>query len=65
MTHFDEVTSTDEGASGQAELSVVVIDNPHSANECILYPSDATDEELETMWVRAKEGDYTSLENFQ
>ena len=55
--------STGEEESGRSELSAVVIDNPNSANECVLYPSDATDEELETMWILAEEGDYSPLAN--
>ena len=50
---------------GRSELDAVIIDHPHSANECVLYPSDATDDELETMWILATEGDYTSLVDSQ
>ncbi|WP_425498574.1 DUF7511 domain-containing protein [Natrinema salinisoli] len=50
-----------EDASTQRRVSTVVIENPNSPNECVLYPSDATDEELETTWVPAEEGDYTRL----
>ncbi|WP_425607428.1 DUF7511 domain-containing protein [Halomontanus rarus] len=59
------MTFTVEGASGRSELNTVIIDNPNSANECVLYPLDATDEELETMWIFAKEGDYIHLEDSQ
>ncbi|WP_425499098.1 DUF7511 domain-containing protein [Natronosalvus amylolyticus] len=59
------MTPTVEGASGRCELSIVVIDNPNSANECVLYPSNATDKELEKMWILAEEGDYTHLEDSQ
>ena len=59
------MTPTVEGVSGRSELSAVVIDNPSSANECVLYPSNATDKELETMWILAKEGDYIPLEDSQ
>ena len=52
---------TGEGVSDRGELSAIIIDNLSSTNECILYPSDATDEELETMWILAEEGDYSPL----
>ncbi|WP_449289383.1 DUF7511 domain-containing protein [Natrinema versiforme] len=57
------MTPTVEGASGRGELNAVVIDNPSSVDECILYPSVATEKELETMWILAKEGDYTPLKD--
>lgn len=59
------MTPTIEEASDRCELDAVVIENPRSANECVLYPSDATDGELETMWILAKGGDYTSLAGSQ
>ncbi|GAB7018498.1 DUF7511 domain-containing protein [Halostagnicola bangensis] len=59
------MTFTGEGVSGRSELSAVIIDNPSSANECVLYPSDATDEERETMWILAEEGDYSPLGHSQ
>ena len=65
MIHFPDMRPTVEAVSGRSELSAVIIDNPSSANECVLYPSDATDEELETMWILAEEGDYTHLEDSQ
>ena len=56
---------TGEGVSDRSELSAIVIDNLSSTNECILYPSDATDAELETMWIVAQEGDYSPLAHNQ
>lgn len=50
-----------EEESGSNAVSAVVISNRNTADECVLYSSDATDEELETMWIRAEEGDYTTL----
>ncbi|MDF9747630.1 DUF7511 domain-containing protein [Natrinema salsiterrestre] len=47
-----------DDASTQRRVSTVVIENPNSPDECVLYPADATDEELETTWVTAEEGDY-------
>ena len=55
------MSSTFDEASGQSRVSTVVIENPNSPDECVLYPSDANDEELEPMWVIAEEGDYTRL----
>ncbi|RQG93090.1 hypothetical protein EA462_02485 [Natrarchaeobius halalkaliphilus] len=59
------MTPTFEEELDQSSISAVVIENPYSANECVLYPSNATDEKLETMWVLAKDGDYTCLEDMQ
>lgn len=59
------MTPTIESASDRCELDAVVIDNPSSVNECVLYPADATDDELETMWIHAEEGDYTPLADSQ
>ena len=59
------MTPTIEEASDRCELDAVVIDNPSSANECVLYPSDATNDELETMWILATKGDYTPLTDSQ
>jgi|AntDeeMetagen285_2_1112576.scaffolds.fasta_scaffold18031_2 hypothetical protein len=65
MIHSHDTTPPDKGVAGRSELGAVVIDNPRSANECVLYPLDATDEELETMWILAEDGDYTLLEDIQ
>lgn len=45
----------------RGELNVVLTDNPHSTSECIFHPAEATDKELEKMWIRATEDGYTSL----
>lgn len=60
---YDTLTmsSTEEEDFGRSDLSAIVIENPHSADECVLYPSDATEEELKTVWIRAEGGDYTPL----
>ncbi|WP_449289384.1 DUF7511 domain-containing protein [Natrinema versiforme] len=65
MLYCYNMTPTIEGASGRGELNAVVIGNPSSVDECLFYPSVATDEELETMWILAKEGDYTPLKDSQ
>jgi len=46
---------------GETGVSDVVIKDPNSVDMCVLYPSDATDEELETIWVCAEEGDYIAI----
>ena len=61
MSHSNDMTVTGEWGPGWSGLSAVVIDNPGTVNECVLYPSAATDEELETMWILAEEGDYSPL----
>ena len=43
------------------EVKAFVAENTNSANMCVLYPADATDEQLETIWVRAEEADYTCV----
>ena len=58
-------TFTGERVFSRSELSAIIIDNLGSTNECILYPSDATDAELETMWILAEEGDYSPLAHNQ
>ena len=55
------MTHTTKEASDRCELAAVIIDNPNCLNECILYPSNATDNELETMWILAKGSDYSPL----
>ncbi|MDG5821599.1 hypothetical protein [Natronococcus sp. A-GB7] len=44
--------------SSRFELLQVLIENSQEADECVLFPENATDEELQTMWVRAEEGSY-------
>lgn len=53
-------TSSDKLAE-HGELNVVLTDNPHSTSECIFHPAEATDKELETMWIRAVNDGYTAL----
>lgn len=43
---------------GPIDVDAVVAENANSADVCVLYPADATDEQLETIWVRAEEADY-------
>lgn len=59
------MTSSSEEASGRSRVSTVVIENSNSPDECVLYPSDATDEELETVWIVAEEGNYVRLADRQ
>jgi hypothetical protein len=59
------MSATFEEASDRSRVSTVVIENPNTPNECVLYPSNATDHELETTWIIAEEGDYTSLSDRQ
>lgn len=47
----------------RSELFGIVIDNGLALNECILYPPNATDEELETRWIQAMEGNYVRLDD--
>ncbi|PCR90584.1 UPF0058 family protein [Natrinema ejinorense] len=47
------------------EVNAVVTEDANSADVCILYPADTTDEQLETIWIRAEEGDYICVEDLQ
>lgn len=57
------MTSRFEKPTKKSELNGVVIENPNTPNVCVLYPAEVTDEQLETMWIRAEEGDYACVEN--
>ncbi|WP_455196261.1 DUF7511 domain-containing protein [Halovalidus salilacus] len=37
----------------------VLVENSGEADECIFFPEDAADNELQTKWILAKEGSYT------
>lgn len=52
-----------ENPAERRELSGVVVENPNTPNVCVLYSATVTDEQLETMWIRAEEGDYARVEN--
>ncbi|WP_152424862.1 DUF7511 domain-containing protein [Natronococcus jeotgali] len=49
---------TSNDISSQFELIQVLIENSQEADKCILFPENATDDELQTMWVLAKEDSY-------
>lgn len=49
------MTSSSDDPSRKNGLATVVIENANGANACVLYPPDATDEQLETMWILADE----------
>ncbi|WP_152424863.1 DUF7511 domain-containing protein [Natronococcus jeotgali] len=51
-------SDTSNDISSQSELIQVLIENSREADECILFPENATDDELHTMWVLAEEGSY-------
>jgi hypothetical protein len=57
MTKSPENDTSDD-ISCQSELLQVLIENSREADECILFPEKATDDELQTMWVLAEEGSY-------
>jgi hypothetical protein len=42
------------------DAAVVAYDD--EPDECTIYPTDASDDELVTTWISAKEGSYVSLE---
>ncbi|WP_449271947.1 DUF7511 domain-containing protein [Haloterrigena gelatinilytica] len=51
--------------SDRSELVHVVVENLRKADECILFPGDATEDELQGKWIRAKEGAYVHSEDAQ
>lgn len=51
-------TATSKVISSYPELNQVVIENSRTEDECILFPAKATDDELQTKWLLAKEGSY-------
>jgi hypothetical protein len=51
--------------SSQSELLQVLIENSREADECVLFPENATDDELQTMWVLAEEGSYIHPKDVQ
>jgi hypothetical protein len=53
------------GISNQSKLIQVLIENSREADECVLFPEDATDDDLQTMWVLAKEGSYIHPKDVQ
>lgn len=57
MPELPEKDSPDH-ISGHSELNQVVIENSREPDECILFPETATDDELQTTWILAKEGSY-------
>ncbi|WP_226042446.1 hypothetical protein [Natrinema sp. DC36] len=44
--------------SSHPELIQVVIENSPEADECVLFLENATDDELQTKWILAREGSY-------
>lgn len=46
------------------ELMSVLIEADDGTPITVFYPSDATDEELKTMWIRSKESDLVSVTDY-
>lgn len=46
-------------------LNQVVVKNSREANECILFPENVPDEELQTKWILAREGSYINPKDAQ
>ena len=56
---------TRSAISDQSELIHVLVENLREADECVFFPEDATEEELQRKWIRAKEGSYVHPEDVQ
>jgi len=44
--------------SNNIGLNQVIVKNSRKANECILFPKNVPDDELQTKWILAREGSY-------
>jgi hypothetical protein len=59
------MNSNTEPLPPRSELSAVVIENGRGADVCILYPQDASDEQLDSMWILAEGETYTSVDDIR
>lgn len=64
MTQWSK-TALLNSLSSRSEISHVIVDNPREADECILFPRNTTEKELQSKWILAKKGGYTHLEDIQ
>jgi hypothetical protein len=51
--------------SNNPALNQVVVKNSREANECILFPENVPDNELQTKWILAREGSYINPKDAQ
>lgn len=56
---------THEDTAEPYELMSVLIEADDGTSISVFYPSDATDEELETMWIRSEETDLTPVTDYE
>jgi len=50
--------ATPSDISSQIELIYVLVETQQRVDECVLFPQDATEDELHEMWIRAKQDSY-------
>jgi|GEM_PF-1749442 hypothetical protein len=51
--------------SNNIGLNQVIVKNSRKANECILFPKNVPDDELQTKWILAREGSYINPKDAQ
>jgi len=53
------IVSTNKGSDEESHLDVVQLGEHDEDNIYVFYPTDATDKNLETMWIRSSENGTT------
>lgn len=61
----DDPRSEIEEPVSPPEYEATVVSYDDEPDECTIYPTDATEEELVTTWISAKSGSYVSLEDMR
>ena len=59
------MTLSDEIAIWKDGVSCVVISEPDETDQCIMYPTDSTDEEIKEEYINAEGIGFVSLEETQ
>jgi len=55
----------DETTSWKDSVSCVVISEPDETDQCVMYPTDSTDEEVKEEYINAKGIGFVSLDDTQ
>lgn len=63
MTDADFHTPDTEGPP--AELDHVTVENDGAPDECAIFPSEASEEELMTAWISAYDDSFVGLESMR
>ena len=59
------MTPTNEESTWQNSVSCVVIREPDEIDQCILYPTHSSDEEIKEIYINAEGTGFVSLEDAQ